>query len=160
MVDEKRVKISADDNKVLLKAKLQETSLYKDQLKRNQQNELNHLEIKIVQKEREVAFKETELATGKITERHPDFVDDKKPEFFIRNDIDELNYSIKVDADLIVDLKRMMEDVDRGSGLFLTHSINVRMLVERTSKTPTPVGITFSFIKGLPPLRTGPPNKS
>jgi hypothetical protein len=107
--ERKTFKITADQYKLLKNAEARESKSFKEQIKRAREKQIKHLHTKILQSEREIAFKKEELKGG-IKEKHPDFLDGKKPKFFIENDIDELELAISDYKQQIVDLKKAAEE--------------------------------------------------
>ena len=109
MVNEKRMKVSLEDHKVLLRAKLRESEDFKVQQKRQNETLIVSRKFEIVKTERNIAFKEDQLKNG-IVELNAEFEGGKRPKHFILNDIDNAKLLLDGFRQEIKDLEAMNAD--------------------------------------------------
>lgn len=100
-------RVTAADYDLLKIAKMQQTELYKEQVKYQRERSIKLTNVRIGQKKREILFKEEQLKTNDLKEYHEGFVDKKKPGFLLKNDIEQLKIDIE---DLEDQLKKLEEE--------------------------------------------------
>ena len=107
---EKKIRIDAMDYALLQEAKKKKAGLDKENMKftRLQSIEINELRIK--QHQRAKAFKEDQVNKGVSLEKHTEFLDDKKPIFYLENEIAEFDLQINR---LLDQNKRIQEEMDK-----------------------------------------------
>jgi len=114
MDQQKRVKITAEENKLLLRAKMQGQEDYKVQLKYAREKELRTQEVRIVQREREIEYKQSQIDSGKSLEKHDNFLDGIKPLFMLKNDLEDINADVAQMKEQIKQIKEVIKnDADR-----------------------------------------------
>lgn len=96
----------------LKKAEVRASSLYKEQLDYQRDHGLRLNDMRIVQKLREIEYKQIQINTGKLTETHADFKDGVKPIFFLKNDIDFLEFEMK---DIREQIKKIKEEQEKDA---------------------------------------------
>lgn len=115
-MDEKRMKVSADEYKLLQKAKMRESEVFKDQLRRERESGIKALELRIKIRKRELASKRVQIESKNVIEKHPEFEDGKKPVYLLENEADEILMEIEGFQQQIKDIKEEMkkDESDRG----------------------------------------------
>lgn len=96
----------------LKKAEVRASLLYKEQLDYQRDHGLRLNDMRIVQKLREIEYKQIQINTGKLTETHADFKDGVKPIFFLKNDIDFLEFEMK---DIREQIKKIKEEQEKDA---------------------------------------------
>lgn len=109
---EKRFKVSKEEYQLLQLAKVKNEDVYKKNMEKTREWELKNQQIRLNQIRREINFKEKQLKDGKILEIHADFVDGKKPDFFIVNDIENLEFEIEKIEEAMKNIKEA-QDADK-----------------------------------------------
>ena len=82
----------------------------KEELLEKRQQEIKICEMKINQLNRELAFKQEEVNNGVSLEKQDDFIDGKKPIYFIQNEMDQIKFHIEQNETRIKKMKEMMEE--------------------------------------------------
>lgn len=105
----KSFKINEEEYQILQTAKLKETKIFKEQIQKQREDELIMQELKITHLRREIKFKQEQLGSGKLLEVHENYIDGKKPKFFIENEIEILDNNISKHRDTIEKIKEEIE---------------------------------------------------
>ena len=107
MSKEKKIRITPEQYELLRHAELRNSDLYKEQLGYMREKEIKTKEVEIANLQREINFKEAQLAANKSIEFHDGYIDKTKPLFHIENDIAVINLKI---GDIYDSLKKLKEE--------------------------------------------------
>lgn len=89
------------------------SELGKEQAKENRKKTIERTEVQIANWKREREHKDKQLGeTGELLEKHEAFLDGKKPQFMIQNEMDIIDQNIKEAEEGLKKLKEMEEKND------------------------------------------------
>jgi len=94
-LNEKRFKVSKEEYLLLQQAKQRDTELGKEQRVYDRDWQLKLNEVKIKQFERQIINKKAQISSKQIIEKHDGFIGDKKPEYWLQNEIDQIELEIE-----------------------------------------------------------------
>ena len=90
----KYYKLTAEEFKQFQEFKKRQEALDNENTKYSRKVSLTRNELKIKQMKREIKFKEIQLNSDNLMEKHDGFLDYAKPKFFLQNEIDETTQKI------------------------------------------------------------------
>jgi len=104
------VKISRQDKLLLDQAKRRDTKLEKENRVAQRESEIGFSRIKIRNMERVVEHKQGQIQSGELSEVCKDFIDERKPVFWLENEIDEIQFRISEERKKISRMEQLQAE--------------------------------------------------